>query len=274
MNDKIIQKIESLPPLPKTVLEVEEFRKKQDKELSELLRIIEKDALIVSTLLKIANSAMFGFRTKVEVPSRALNLLGINFTVSIAIGGSIQNLLKASLKPYGITSDDFMKGSNIASSLANIWLSSFEVDHQDDIILASLLQEVGKFVLASIIVQDQKEQEFIEKIENSSVKEAEEELLETTTAKVTAQIFKHWRLSDNLITLIEFADHINDVEEEFKQRVQILDVIKTAASVIEPLSDENIKKALEKAKTYGFDVEILKASIKELKTKLESNEEI
>ena len=58
MNDKIIQKIESLPPLPKTVLEVEEFRKKQDKELSELLRIIEKDALIVSTLLKIANSAI------------------------------------------------------------------------------------------------------------------------------------------------------------------------------------------------------------------------
>ena len=66
MTSKILEKIESLPPLPKTIIEIEEFRKKQDKELSELLQIIEKDALIVSTLLKIAKSEMFGFRTKVE----------------------------------------------------------------------------------------------------------------------------------------------------------------------------------------------------------------
>lgn len=274
MNDKIVQKIESLPPLPKTIIEIEEFRKKPDKELGELLRIIEKDALIVSTLLKIANSAMFGFRTKVEAPSRALNLLGINFTVSIAIGGSIQNLLKASLKPYGITSDDFMKGSNIASSLANIWLSSFEIEHQDDIILASLLQEVGKFVLASIIVGDGKQDEFFAKVEASSVKDAEYQFLQTSTSKVTAQIFRHWKLSDNLINLIEFVDDIANVEEGFKQGVQILDVIRTAASVIEPLSDENVNKALKKAQIYGFDMEILKTSIEDLKNKLVENEEI
>lgn len=274
MNDKIVQKIESLPLLPKTIIEIEEFRKKPDKELGELLRIIEKDALIVSTLLKIANSAMFGFRTKVEAPSRALNLLGINFTVSIAIGGSIQNLLKASLKPYGITSDDFMKGSNIASSLANIWLSSFEIEHQDDIILASLLQEVGKFVLASIIVGDGKQDEFFAKVEASSVKDAEYQFLQTSTSKVTAQIFRHWKLSDNLINLIEFVDDIANVEEGFKQGVQILDVIRTAASVIEPLSDENVNKALKKAQIYGFDMEILKTSIEDLKNKLVENEEI
>ncbi len=274
MNSKIIQKIESLPPLPKTIIEIEEFRKKQDKELSELLKIIEKDALIVSTLLKIANSAMFGFRTKVEAPSRALNLLGINFTVSIAIGGSIQNLLKASLKPYGITSDDFMNGSNIASSLANVWLSSFEVEHQDEIILASLLQEVGKFVLASVIVSEGKQDEFLAKVEELNEKDAEEEFLETTSTKVTAQIFRHWKLSENLISSIEFVENIANVDDEFKQRVQILDVIKTAASVISPLSDENVAKALEKAKSYGFDVNILKSSIEEVKTKLAENDEL
>lgn len=42
MTEKILQKIESLPPLPKTIIEIEEFRKKQDKELNELLKIIEK----------------------------------------------------------------------------------------------------------------------------------------------------------------------------------------------------------------------------------------
>ena len=108
-SNNILEKIESLPPLPKTIIEIEEFRKKLNKEAIDLLNIIEKDALIISTLLKISNSAMFGFRSKVETPSRAVNLLGINFTISIAIGGTVQNLLMTNLEPYGINSDDFMR---------------------------------------------------------------------------------------------------------------------------------------------------------------------
>ncbi|MFW3328765.1 HDOD domain-containing protein, partial [Aliarcobacter butzleri] len=108
-STNILNKIDSLPPLPKTIIEVEEFRKKPNKEIADLLKIIEKDALIVSTLLKISNSAMFGFRSRVETPARAVSLLGINFTISIAIAGTVQNLLKSDLEPYGVNVNDFMK---------------------------------------------------------------------------------------------------------------------------------------------------------------------
>ena len=40
----ILQKIESLPPLPKTIIDIEEFRKRSDKEAADLLDIIEKEA--------------------------------------------------------------------------------------------------------------------------------------------------------------------------------------------------------------------------------------
>lgn len=272
MNEKILAKIETLAPLPKTIIEIEEFRKKSDKEISELLSIIEKDALMVSTLLKISNSAMFGFRTKVETPSRAINLLGINFTISIAIGGSIQNLLRTNLKPYGITSDDFMKASNIASSLANFWLSKIEVEYKDDLILASLLQETGKFILAGILIHEGNEDDFLSRVEENSVIDAEKEFLQITTSQVTAQIFRHWKLSENLINSIEFVDNQSKAPEEYKQRIQILDIIKTATNILEPLSDESIKDALEKATLYGFDARLLESSIKDLKVKLATEE--
>lgn len=272
MNEQILSKIEALPPLPKTIIELEEFRKKQDKEITELLTIVEKDALIVSTLLKIVNSAMFGFRTKVETPNRAVNLLGINFTISVAIGGSIQNLLKTSLKPYGITSDDFMKASNIASTLATFWLSKLEVENQDDIILASLLQETGKFIIASLINNDGKADEFLQMIEDNSILDAENSFLSTNTSKVTAQIFRHWKLSENLINCIDFLDNLEDVDPEFKQRVEILNVIRAASNVIDPLSDENIGKAIQLAKSFNLDTSSLVESIDELKEKLEKDE--
>lgn len=265
----ILEKIESLPPLPKTIIEIEEFRKKLNKEAIDLLEIIEKDALIISTLLKISNSAMFGFRSKVETPSRAINLLGINFTISIAIGGTVQNLLMTNLEPYGINSDDFMRASNISSTLANIWLSKIDIDLKEEIILPALLQETGKFILSDLILNEKKSDLFKSKIASgSSIEEVEKELLGFTTNQITAQIFRHWKLSDNLINMIEHVDDISNANENFKKKSQILDVIKTACNIKEPLSDENVAKAIKKATTYGLDIKVLSKAIETLQDRL------
>jgi len=265
----ILEKIESLPPLPKTIIEIEEFRKKLNKEALDLLEIIEKDALIISTLLKISNSAMFGFRSKVETPSRAINLLGINFTISIAIGGTVQNLLMTNLEPYGINSDDFMRASNISSTLANIWLSKIDIDLKEEIILPALLQETGKFILSDLILNEKKSDLFKNKIASgSSIEEVEKELLGFTTNQITAQIFRHWKLSDNLINMIEHVDDISNANENFKKKSQILDVIKTACNIKEPLSDENVAKAIKKATTYGLDIKVLSKAIETLQDRL------
>ena len=268
-STNILEKIESLPPLPKTIIEIEEFRKKINKEAIDLLEIIEKDALIISTLLKISNSAMFGFRSKVETPSRAINLLGINFTISIAIGGTVQNLLMTNLEPYGINSDDFMRASNISSTLANLWLSKIDFDLKEEILLPALLQETGKFILADLILSEKKSDLFKSKISaGNSVKDVEMELLGVSTSQITAQIFRHWKLSDNLINMIEYVDDISKASPEYVKKSQILDVIKTACNVNNPLSEENIAKAIKKATAYGFDVKIFIKAIETLQDRL------
>ena len=268
-SNSILEKIESLPPLPKTIIDIEEFRKKHDKEASALLEIIEKDALIISTLLKISNSAMFGFRSKVETPSRAVSLLGINFTISIAIGGTVQNLLMTSLEPYGINSDDFMRASNISSSLANLWLSKVDYELKEEIILPALLQEIGKFILSDLLISEDKTELFKSKIASGcTIEEVERELLGFTTSEITSKIFGYWKLSENLINMIEFVDNIQNVNPEYKKKAQILDVIKTACQVSAPLSDANVQKAINKASKYGLDTKVLEKAIVTLQDRL------
>ncbi len=65
MTEVLSKKIDSLPPLPKTIIDLEEFKKSPNKDLEVLDKIIEQDPLIVATLLKVSNSAMFGFNNKV-----------------------------------------------------------------------------------------------------------------------------------------------------------------------------------------------------------------
>lgn len=269
MNSSIIEKIESLPPLPKTISELEEFRQKNEKEAFELLKIVEKDALIVSTLLKVSNSAMFGFRSKVETTSRAINLLGINFTISIAIGGSVQNLLKTNLNVYGINSDDFMRASNLATTLASLWLSKVDFDLKEELVLPALLQEAGKFILADVIDAEGKADDFKALIaDGNETKIAEKECVGVTTSEITAKIFKHWKLSDNLINVIENVDDLNKCEDEYLEKSKILDIIKTACDISNPLSDENCQKALDKAKSYKLNTSSLEAAMEKLQDRL------
>lgn len=269
--DDLLRRVESLPPLPRTIILIEEYRRKSEKEISELHDIISKDALIVTNLLKIANSAMFGFRSKVETPLRAISLLGINFTISVAISASSQKLLVTTLAPYGLTNDNFMNSSNIASVLASLWLGKIDETIKDEIILPALLIDIGKYIIADMILNEQKEKEFKAKIEEGilSIEEVEKEFLGFSSSYVTAQIFKHWKLSPNLINSIEFVDDINSVSKEFERKAKILSVIKTVANIKEPLSEKSIKEGIIKAKEYGFDTKILAQTIENLKTKIE-----
>lgn len=272
MKKLIVEKIDSLPPLPKSVLELEEFRKMSDKEPLELLKIIEQDPLIITTILRVANSAMFGFVSEVETPSRAISLLGVNFTISIALGTAIQNLVDTKLTAYKASTDDFMYTSNLASAIVNSWVSKISFDLKEDLVLPAFLQEVGRFVISDVIAESGKTEEFAQKLQDyKSISDVEREFLGFTCARITANIFKHWNLNHNLIFSIGFVEDIEHSPKEYVEKVKILEIIKILTDIRAPLSDENIQRALTKATEYGFDVEPLIQSIDNIKFKLEND---
>ena len=274
MKNSLLEKIDSLPPLPKSVIELEEFRKSADKEPLDLLKIIEQDPLIITTLLKVANSAMFGFRHAVESPSRAINLLGVNFTISIALGSIVQDIIKSNLDSYKVSTDDFMFVSNLASNLVNSWVGTISFDLKEELLLPAFLQETGKFIISEMVHESGRTEEFQEAIAKGDKKlsQLEEEFTGFSCAKITANIFKHWKLSHNLIFAIGFVGDEKNCPDEFKQKVQILEVIKILCDITNPLSEENIPKAIAKANEYGLDTNSLEKAIEKIKNKLEEEE--
>ena len=272
MLDLVLEKIDDLPPvLPKTLEEVEKFRKKPNKEVEELANIIEKDALLVSTLLKIANSSMFGFRSKVETISRIINLLGINFTVFVAVNQTIKETIKADLSAYGICCEKFMNISISSSLLAKYWLEEINHEFKEDIFLANILQELGKFILSGVIVESEFYTEFKKEIDSgeNNIIDIEKKYLNITTSKISAEMLRYWEFNYHLINIIEYVDDIEKCHEEYREISQILDVLKTACSVTSLLSDKSVEKALQKAVAYNLETEPLKKAIEILKSRLE-----
>jgi HD-like signal output (HDOD) protein len=269
MNSSLEQKIDSLPPLPETVLKLEEFKKSKDKNSEDLLTIIEQDPLIVSTLLKVANSAMFGFNSSIETTSRALSLLGVNFTLSIAFGSAIKTSLDTNLKAYNLGSDDFMRISNMTSNLVSLWISRVDFNLKEELLLPAFLQETGKFIISDILNDEGKTEEFYGKVSSGNdIAKIESEYIGSTTSEVTASVFKYWKLSDKLVDMIRYVDDLENAPAKYKQESQILHVAKLACNILDPLSDKNCEIAVAKAKELGLDVNALEKAIEKMQDRL------
>ncbi|MEA2049884.1 MAG: HDOD domain-containing protein, partial [Campylobacterota bacterium] len=248
MNEILSSKIDSLPPLPQTVIDLEEFKKSSNKDLDKLLSIIEQDPLIVATLLKVSNSAMFGFNNKVETASRAVNLLGVNFTLSIAFGSAIKNAFSTDLTAYNTSSDGFLRLANMSSNLLATWLGRVDNTLKEELLLPVFLLETGRFVLSSLAADHNKAKEFFEKIKQnpSDISKIETEYFNATSTQVTASIFKHWNLSDKLVTMIQYSDDLDNCPNKYKKEAQVLNVVKTICNIIDPISDNFVEDGISK----------------------------
>jgi len=270
MNEILSKKIDSLPPLPKTIIDLEEFKKSSNKDLDKLLVIIEQDPLIVATLLKVANSAMFGFNNKVETASRALHLLGINFTLSIAFGSAIKNAFDTDLGAYNINADGFLRIANMSSNLLSTWLGRIDNELKEELLLPVFLLETGRFVLSSVAVENGKKDSFLKDIQAdpTNISKIEKEYFNATSTEVTSSIFKYWNLSEKLINIIEYTDNLDKCPEQYLKDAQVLNVVKTICNVCDPLDDKFVALGIAKAEEFNLDTKFLEKAIEKMQDRM------
>jgi HD-like signal output (HDOD) protein len=270
MTEVLSRKIDSLPPLPKTIIELEEFKKSPNKDLEVLDKIIEQDPLIVATLLKVSNSAMFGFNNKVENASRAIHLLGVNFTLSIAFGSAIKNALDIDLGAYGINADRFMSMANLSSNLLKEWMKRVDNTLKEELLLPVFLLETGRFVLSGVAIEEKVSQEFYKKIHKNplDISAIEKEFFGVTSTQVTSSIFKHWNLSDSLVDMIKYSDDVENCPKNYLKEAQVLHVVKTICNVTDPIGDQFVQEGIKKAKAFGLDIKNLEKAIETMQDRL------
>lgn len=272
MKKILIEKIQSLPPLPNSISELKKFKEVDNSDIDQLIKIISKDPLMVATILRVANSSMFGFRSSIDTLSRAINLLGVNFTISIAIGATIQNSMESNLCAYAVNNDDFIFVSSLASNIINTWISSINFDLKNELLLPAFLLHVGKYIISDIIQQNKLTEEFLSELETTkNIDAVEEKFTGFTSSRITANVFKHWKFSHKIIFPIAFIDNLDSCPEDFKMHAQILHIVKILTDIRDPLNQDAVEHALKKASEFNFDIEYLLNTIDVIKEVIEQN---
>jgi HD-like signal output (HDOD) protein len=226
--------------------------------INDLVLVVEKDPMIVANLLKAANSPLYCFGKEIKSVSQAVSLFGMSMTRSIAIGNSVRKLLNVDMEPYGITSEKFADISNQQAVLMHSWYNKIDKKKMENLFLASFLQETGKIIIASDIINEGLLYNFKSEIETTNnIPQVEFSYVEETTATVTAAIFEHWKFEPTFVEMIRFSDSYQKAPEEIKEYATALNIVKTIAPINAPFSEQSITFGLRKAHDAGYDHEML-----------------
>lgn len=266
MNDSLLSKIKTLPPLPETVTQIQRICADPESSVGDLIKVVEKDPMITANLLKAANSPFYGFSREIKTVSQAVSLFGMSTVKGLALSGAVKKLLSVDLDPYGITPESFADISSLQNALMYTWYSKVDRSKLDVLSVASFLQETGKIIIAQEITKEGKAAEFKASIlEGKGITEAETEFIGETTATVTSAIFEHWRFEESLIEAIKYSDSPLEAPEAIAPYSKALCIVKTALQPLNTFGEEHFKDALQKAATFGFDEALLSESLQTFK---------
>lgn len=262
MRDSIIDSIKSLPPLSKTIVEINRVYKDENSSVADMAKAIEGDPMIVANLLKAASSPLYGFSKDITNASQAVSLFGMSMTRSIAIGNSVRKLLNVDLEPYGISSDKFAEISSLQAAFLSAWYSKIDRSKAQKLFMPVFLQETGKIIIASEIIQNDETISFKSEVEGSNnLAQLEKSYVSMTSAEVTALVFEHWNFDEEVINIIKYADNPSSAPDDLKESANILNIIKTIIPINKPLSEQAINFGLKKAENSGFDISEVKQAI-------------
>ncbi len=210
-----LKKLEGIPTLPPIIKELNRLIADERSSLNEIAELVEKDQVLTSKVLRIANSAFYGFPKKVSTVQNAMMLLGINVLKVLIMTSSIFEMLHK---------EDVGLWEHSVGVAACSRIIAEKIDYKDpaEIATSGLLHDLGMVI--EKVVFHEKYQELlalIEKGENPI--EAEKKIFGLYHAEIGAYLMKQWNLPDSLIEPVE-AHHELEKTKKFKVEAAIIHV--------------------------------------------------
>lgn len=264
----LIARVESLPPLPESVLKIESLFVQKDPDINEVVKIIESDPTLMADILSKVNAPFYGFSKTIVSILQAVTLFGATQIRAIVLSSSMQRNFEIDLSPYEITTSEFSKISTMQSELIFQWYMSIDVDMARTLTPIAFLMEVGKVLIAKELIEEHKVEEFQKDLLiYEDISSAENIHTMMSTAQINALIFKHLNLHDTFSESMKYLDNEKEIPKSMKDIVIALQVVRAAINFRCQLTDESVANAVKIIETNSLDSASFLRVVKRIKTK-------
>jgi putative nucleotidyltransferase with HDIG domain len=211
-----------LPTLPSVFLTVNKMLSDPRTSAVDVGQAVSSDQVIASKILKLANSAFYGFAGKVNTVSHAIAVLGFSATKNVVLTTSVLSTLNLKKPIEGFSLAAFWKHSAAVGAIAKLAAMEFYPQKREEAFVAGLLHDIGKLVLAICAPEDFAKAVNLAASKNCLFIDAEEEILGINHTDIAAMVNERWNLPAEIATVV--INHHKSIEDsgEFAKLVAVV----------------------------------------------------
>ncbi|RKY84646.1 HD family phosphohydrolase [candidate division KSB1 bacterium] len=201
---RITQGILGLSALPTIIAKMIELVDNPKTSASTLGKLISTDQVLTARVLKLANSAFYGFPRRISTINLAIVVLGFDTLKDLGLSFSIINRFSSNIRDTGFDMSRFWEHSIGCGVAGKMLAKRYRYRITGEVFVAGLLHDIGKLVVNQYITEDFKKIQ--KKVNNSGVSfiEAEKEILGVTHAEIGKWLVEKWNLPSQLCDSIAY----------------------------------------------------------------------
>lgn len=200
IRDKV-QTIIQLPALPSIAEEVVEMVENPKTSASEIGRVISMDPGLTAKVLKIANSAFYGFPKKISTVEFAIIVLGFDtireIVISISLVSALQNKQEA-----GGNTQQFWDHAIYTGVIGRRLARDLGYRVSGEVFVGGLLHDMGISVLSQYFRPEYDRIMEIVRSTNRTWLEAEKSVLGATHAEIGGWLAERWNFPPTLVEAV------------------------------------------------------------------------
>lgn len=200
----LLRTMGDLPAMPQIVTKIQELMADPNSSMEMMSDLIKIEPSIAANVLKLANSAYYGFSGKVSSIQRALVLLGIKTIRDVVIMSGISGFLNKTLKGYGVNSGNMWKHSIAVAMGSKIIAKKIRPELENDVFFAGIIHDIGKIILDQHVYERKDDFDAFMKDGKNTFLYAEKQILGLDHPEMAAEFCEKWKIPERQILAVRF----------------------------------------------------------------------
>lgn len=192
-----VESIHTLPTVPGTLKRISQVLEKPRIGLDELGRLISNDPALTAKILKMVNSAAYGFPGRISSVSHATMLLGLNVIKGLLLGVSVFELMEKTM--VGLWEHSL--GCAVS---ARIIARKKGLKEPEEVSICALLHDIGKTILMLQYGEAFKRASEEADQDGITIYEAESRYFMAGHADVGQWLLQKWNFPPTLVDAIQY----------------------------------------------------------------------
>jgi len=198
----IVNKVDDMKVLPEIINKIIALTDDPDSTVQDMEKAILKDQVLTTKILRLANSAYYGYARKISTISQATVLLGFQAIKGIALASTVRNYMTHELKGYSLEKNQLWQQSQTCAIISRFIAKTIKYPNPEEAYIAGLLRDIGKTIL-----NEHMEREYAEvllKVEQEEITflDGEREVLGFDHAEIGEKVAEKWNLPRALVDAI------------------------------------------------------------------------